>query len=448
MTLRQASNELTKALGGKFVKFVYKKSPDYNNAMTIDELWQTITDQYGEQNGVGNVGEDALALIDYVNERNSTSSFDDLYGGQRSDVVASQVGEFLDAVQSMVENKAQADTVRFDLDDTGLTEEQYNRVVDYVDNAIAGEGNNKAPYIQFGTVNPELVEGLHRFGVDIKANTPHRLEDNFIRHLRRSHGIEKAKTWGINDSDVRAVPYIVNKYDRAYYRELPNGLKGILYAKDYVDTTYYVEGILEDGSLSGRQMIKVPLHEVPGIYANDVQKEKALIALPDGSLPPKSYVQDVTRDRASINSIASSLEKSNPSAKYSLDDYYMPLAERYEAGIATEAEIEEMQRDVNEAAEAAGFPATQYDPVIYDANGNVVPLSERFSQDFTGNRYTLDDDLDELIKRYGAIEQGREPRARDVQVPKQTNDQNRVSQWIRSLIESGKLTDDQAAEIV
>ena len=100
MTLRQASNELTKALGGKFVNFVYKKSPDYNNAMTIDELWSHL--DYNPE-GVGNISEDALALIDYVKERNSTSSFDELYGGQRSDVVASQVGEFLDAVQSMVD---------------------------------------------------------------------------------------------------------------------------------------------------------------------------------------------------------------------------------------------------------------------------------------------------------------------------------------------------------
>lgn len=447
MTLRQASNELRNALGGKFVSFVYKQSPSYNNAMKIDELWTSITDAYGERDGYGNVMEDAIALIDYARDHNTQSSFDDLYGSQREDVISSQVGEFLDAVQSMVEGKAQTNTVRFDLDDTGLTEEQYNRVVDYVDNAIAGEGINKAPYIQFGTVNPELVEGLHRFGVDIKADTPHRLEDNFIRHLRRSHGIEKAKTWGINDSDVRAVPYIVNKYDRAYYRELPNGLKGILYAKDFVDTTYYVEGILKDGSLSGRQMIKVPLYEIPDIYANDVQKEKALIALPDGALSPKSYVQDVTRDRASNNSIVSSFEKINPSAQHSLDDDYMPLAERYDAGIATDEDVEELQREVYEAADAAGFPAVQYDPVIYDANGEVVPLSERFGQDFTGNRYTVDDDLDELVKKYGAIEQGRNPRAREVRVPRQSADNMRVSKFTRSLDESSKATDAQSAEI-
>ena len=66
----------------------------------------------------------------------------------------------------------------------------------------------------------------------------------------------------------------------------------------------------------------------------------------------------------------------------------------------------------------------------------------------TGAQYSTGQSLDDLVKKYGAIEQGREPRARDVQVPKQTNDTNRVSQWIRSLVESGKLTDDQAQNVM
>lgn len=240
MTLREASNRMTRALG-KFVNFVYKGSPNYSAASTIDEVWRDIG---YDPNGQGNIAEDADALIKYVEERAERSSYDDLYKSQREDMVSAHAGEFLDAVQSMVEGRA-AETA----------------------------------------------------------------------------------------------------------------------------------------------------------------------------------------------------------ALHSIDDDYMPLAERYDAGIATDEEIAEMQQDVNEAAEAAGFPATQYDPVIYDANGNVVPLSERFSQDFTGNRYTIDDDLDELIKRYGAIEQGREPRARDVQVPRQVDDQTRVSKLIRSGLESATMTDATAEEV-
>ncbi len=47
----------------------------------------------------------------------------------------------------------------------------------------------------------------------------------------------------------------------------------------------------------------------------------------------------------------------------------MPLAERYDAGIATEEDVAELQKDVNEAAVAAGFPDVEYDPGIYDENG-------------------------------------------------------------------------------
>lgn len=88
------------------------------------------------------------------------------------------------------------------------------------------------------------------------------------------------------------------------------------------------------------------------------------------------------------------------------------------------------------------------DPITYDDNGNIIPLSQR--GDFTRNelRYSTGRSLNDLLNEYGAIEQGREPRARDVEVPKQTNDQNRVSQWIRSLVESGKLTDDQAQNVL
>lgn len=241
MTLREASNRMTRALG-KFVNFVYKGSPNYSAASTIDEVWRDIG---YDPAGQGNIAEDADSLIKYVEGRAERSSYDDLYGSQREDMVSAHAGEFIDAVQSMVEGRS--------------------------------------------------------------------AENNTVR--------------------------------------------------------------------------------------------------------------------------------------FSVDDDYIPLAERYDAGIATDAEIDEMRRDVEEAASAAGFPNVEYDPVIYDENGEIVPLSERFAPDFTGNRYTVDDDWDEAVRRYGAIEQGREPRARDVQVPRQVDDQTRVSKLIRSGLESATMTDATAEEV-
>ncbi len=92
------------------------------------------------------------------------------------------------------------------------------------------------------------------------------------------------------------------------------------------------------------------------------------------------------------------------------------------------------------------------DAITYDDDGNIIPLSQRGDFERNELRYSGDLDIDQILNNmvdeYGAIEPGRNPRARDVQVPRQTNDMNRVSQWIRSLIESGKLTDDQAQNVL
>lgn len=81
-----------------------------------------------------------------------------------------------------------------------------------------------------------------------------------------------------------------------------------MYVIDHVDRTYYVEGVTDEGNLTGVQMIKAPLHEVPGAYKNDVVQEKALIGSPDGTTAPKSYVQAVTRDHASYNKMPSKMD--------------------------------------------------------------------------------------------------------------------------------------------
>jgi hypothetical protein len=134
-------------------------------------------------------------------------------------------------------------------------------------------------------------------------------------------------------------------------------------------------------------------------------------------------------------------------ALHSIDDDYLPLAERYDAGIATEEDMAEMQRAVDEAAEAAGVPSANYAPVIYDDDGNIIPLSERFNPNETDIRNMLDDDWDALIQQYGAKPQGREPRARDVQVPNRASDKLRVSDFTRSLDESSKVNDELSQEI-
>ena len=316
----------------------------------------------GEPDGYGNVMEDAIALIDYARDHNTQSSFDDLYGSQRSDVISSQVGEFLDAVQSMVEGKnaESANTVRFMADETNLTKKEMDDFLGLVSIALSNKNNANLPPAFIGKVPVVIRDGLKRFGVSLSENARHELSANDARHVRYSHGIERDGAYGITDGDVYSIPYIIANADAAYYRETDDGKKGVLYVFNNNDSTYYVEGISSDDVLSGKQMIKAPIGTIPSQYKNDVVKEKALTASPDDLKIPGTYVQDVTQARASKEMIPPIVGKSNPSANFSLDDDYMPLAEKYDAGIATDTEIAEMQRDVEEAAAANGYPTLAY----------------------------------------------------------------------------------------
>lgn len=64
-------------------------------------------------------------------------------------------------------------------------------------------------------------------------------------------------------------------------------------------------------------------------------------------------------------------------------------------------------------------------------------------------RYSLkgEADFQELISKYGAIPQGENPRARDIQVPQQTGDNKKVSRTVRTILESGSTTDEMVPTI-
>ena len=82
------------------------------------------------------------------------------------------------------------------------------------------------------------------------------------------------------------------------------------------------------------------------------------------------------------------------------------------------------------------------DDIVFDDDGNIIPLSERI--DFGQNelRHSVDSELSSLINQYGAQPQGREPRASDIRVPNSTQPDNRVSRFGRSVMESPHMTND------
>lgn len=104
------------------------------------------------------------------------------------------------------------------------------------------------------------------------------------------------------------------------------------------------------------------------------------------------------------------------------------------------------------------------DAITYDDNNNIIPLSQR--GDFTRNelRYSGGLDIDQLlndmanqgeqnsaydnlVNQQGAKPQGKEPRARDIKVPERVSEQRRESDFVRSLLESDKVTDAQVEDI-
>lgn len=66
----------------------------------------------------------------------------------------------------------------------------------------------------------------------------------------------------------------------------------------------------------------------------------------------------------------------------------------------------------------------------------------------SGPSYSLDGlTWDEMVARYGAKPAGAEPRTRDEAVPERAGDEQRVSDFLRSFVESDKATDEMVAQV-
>lgn len=78
--------------------------------------------------------------------------------------------------------------------------------------------------------------------------------------------------------------------------------------------------------------------------------------------------------------------------------------------------------------------------VTYDDEGNVIPLSKRFNAENSDIRYSLD----ELVDEYGAIPKGENPTGdnRNIDIPRQTNDDSKVSVFARTAAESRNVADE------
>lgn len=238
---------------------------------------------------------------------------------QTLDMIADYYFEGMEGTKAT--NSDSAQSIIFSAKDADITAKQKAKYDEYVQNALAGAGNNINSVFDLAYVSEQLINDLKEQGVDV-SGCRHRMRDNDIRHIRNSHGISKEGTYGITTGDLQAIPYIVNNYTEVKARLRNGRLYGVVYALDHVDTTYFVEGYANGKYLDGKQMIKAPLGHVPEEYKAEFgEKRSTSKYLDKASIDvPEKYVQDVQRRSASIDNMPQSPENVKLSAKDSNAD--------------------------------------------------------------------------------------------------------------------------------
>lgn len=119
-----------------------------------------------------------------------------------------------------------------------------------------------------------------------------------------------------------------------------------------------------------------------------------------------------------------------------------------------------------------GTQLKSMDAVTYDGKGKVIPLSERFNENNKDIRYSIPQDFDSLLEdydngkisrqefrekaneeygkkleQYGAIEPGENAGENPIRVPKSVDGKTKVRRHVRTIIESGVLTDDMIEDL-
>ena len=226
---------------------------------------------------------------------------------QTLDMIADYYFEGMEGTKAT--NSDSAQSIIFSAKDADITSKQKAEYDEYVQNALAGAGNNANSSFDLAYASERLINDLKKQGADVSGYR-HRIQDNDIRHIRNSHGISKEGAYGVTTGDLQAIPYIINNYTDVRARIRNGKLYGVVYALDHVDTTYYVEGDVKGRFLDGKQMIKVPLGHVPEEYRAEFGKKRSISEYPDkaSSDVPETYVQDGQQSHASINNMPQTSE--------------------------------------------------------------------------------------------------------------------------------------------
>lgn len=358
-----------------------QKNPDRYSEMMY-KLEQMTADENGSDYFYD--ADEVSVLIDKYNEKLELAR---AQNGAQTENVGAQTKVKAEKADAQAKNSGAQKSTRGIFDENigtrekPATQEDVNSYVEYAleygdkkRNAedVAKQKNS----IIYGQASERLVSDMQTlYGVDVEGKT-HVLNDNDIRHIDNSHGRGNAnEKYPVTAADLKQIPDIVENYDNVYYVTKENGQVGIYYEKRHNGTTYYLEAVKSDDSLSNKQMIKVSTGTIPDIKGlkEQIKQRRAASSAPDGHAP-RMYAQDAWNNNSSTDKIPQSGNNVNPSNEYSPE--YQNGTEHPETVGAMESDKQNITRAINEngALPQKKKPFSDFDRYKRD---NDIPSGER-----------------------------------------------------------------------
>lgn len=379
-TIQNLENYKKHLENGDMAKLEQKKPDRYSEMMY--KLEQMTADENGSDYFYD--ADEVSVLIDKYKEKLELAR---AQNGAQTENVGAQTEVKAEKADAQAKNSGAQKSTRGIFDENigtrekPATQEDVNSYVEYAleygdKKRNAEDVAKQKDSIIYGQASERLVSDMQTlYGVDVEGKT-HVLSDNDIRHIDNSHGRGNAnEKYPVTAADLKQIPDIVENYDNVYYVTKENGQVGIYYEKRHNGTTYYLEAVKSDDSLSNKQMIKVSTGTIPDIKGlkEQIKQRRAASSAPDGHAP-RMYAQDAWNNNSSTDKIPQSGNNVNPSNEYSSE--YQNGAEHPETVGAMESDKQNITRAINEngALPQKKKPFSDFDRYKRD---NDIPSGER-----------------------------------------------------------------------
>ncbi|MDR0370499.1 MAG: hypothetical protein LBH80_01400, partial [Prevotellaceae bacterium] len=131
-----------------------------------------------------------------------------------------------------------------------VQEESFSYYKGDMGNLIEEAKNNGRKLVKrvIAPVSPELVEDLHKAGINVDENYVHTIDNFSVAHSLKQHGNknreESRGQIALSDSDFELIPHIIESYESIEFDKNKRGQDIIKYSKTFEDgITYYVEEV-------------------------------------------------------------------------------------------------------------------------------------------------------------------------------------------------------------